>query len=516
MKFCSTSLASLSLLGLLAACGDLAAPTDPNKTPGGSSHPGAGNANGGSANQAGTGSGSTSSHGGNGSTSKGGNAGSGGVLQDDMLSLTSVDAHVVGRDGNAIRFTVSGTRPAAGVYSIAVGFEDGSGTPVVQFDSDFDAVPDSADGRVVFDAPVLTDTFTATATLTGVQDAAKLIKAKVALIDTADISTDPVEVTIGAQKLLALGDACDPKLVTDRCDVGQSCAGTPSKCSAGVAATLAEVKYLNGTTAAPTILVRGSDPDDDMGSFHVEFLDSNNKPVTVDPDTTPATSYDSPAASLSAAGTFFGLITPGLTLETLVPRVRITPLDSLGHTGQPLSANLMDMTRTSDGTFCDPRGFSGCMDGSVCASAGSPTSGKCAKGATARATACAAAPKLSPDAGVSSLAGRLSGGSLWEPPVGCTGPENVGRPEAAVALHLSQAVSTLTISTERPETHSDTVLYLVPGCGETAQADWCHDDDDGGFASKLVLSNVTPGDYTIIVEYGHIGDGEFGLSVDAQ
>lgn len=513
MKFCSTSLVSLSLLGLLAACGDLATPTDPN-TPGGTSHPGAS----GDGNPDNSNGGSTGSNAGTGSTSTGraGNAGSGGVQQDDMLSVTSIDAQVVGRDGNQIQFTVSGTRPASGVYSIAVSFEDGSGAPVVAFDSDFDAVPDSADGRIVFDTPVLTDTFTATATLSGIQDATKLVKAKVSLVDTADIFTNPVEVVIGTQKLLALGDACDPKLVTSRCDAGQSCSGTPSKCIAGVAATLAEVKYLTGTTAAPTILVRGTDPDDDMGSFHVEFLDTSNKPVTVDPDTTPATSYDSPAASLSSGGTFFGLITPGLTLETLVPRVRITPLDSLGHMGQPLSANLMDMTRANDGTFCDPRGFSGCMDGSVCASAGSPTSGKCAKGANARATACTAAPKLSPAAGVTSLAGRLSGGSLWEPPDGCTGPENVGRPEAAIALHLSSTASTLTISTERPETHTDTVLYLVPSCGATAQADWCHDDDDGGFASKLVLSNVAAGDYTIIVEYGHLGDGEFGVSVDAQ
>ena len=69
-----------------------------------------------------------------------------------MLSLTSADAHVVGRDGDAVRFTVKGTRPASGVYSIAVTFEDAQGMPVVEFDGNFDGELDTADGRIVFPA----------------------------------------------------------------------------------------------------------------------------------------------------------------------------------------------------------------------------------------------------------------------------------------------------------------------------------------------------------------------------
>jgi hypothetical protein len=524
MKAPSASLASLSLIGFLAACSELAAPVDPMSMAGthsggqASSHAGAsgtGNPGGGATAHGGTGSGNTGSHAGG--TSKAGNGGSGGSVDDILLSLTSVDAHVVGRDGDAVRFTVKGMRPASGVYSIAVTFEDDQGMPVVEFDGDFDGKLDTSDGRIVFDAPVSDDSFTATATLTGIKDAAKLVKAKVQLVAGSDALTDPMQASIDAQKVLKLGDACDPKLVNDRCDAGQSCSATTLVCIAGAPPALAEVKYFHATVpaAGPTLLLRGTDPDDDMGTFHVEFLDSNNKPVTVGVDD-PHDTYDSPALRLSSAGSFYSLILPGLTLETQVPKVRITPLDSLGHSGPLISASINSMVRAGDGATCDPRGFSGCFATSVCASGLSPISGKCTKGTTARAAACAAAPKLNPDAGITSLAGRLSGGSLWEPPASCTGPENTSRPEAAIALHLGSLANTLTITTLRPETHTDTVLSLMKGCADVADAKWCHDDDDGGFASTLTLTDVEPGEYTIIVEAGHFGDGEFGVSVDAK
>jgi hypothetical protein len=514
------SLASLTLLISLAACSDLAAPVDPMGQPPtggqGSSHAGASGTddpNGGTTAHGGKGSGNSHA----GSSARAGNAGSEGTIDDITLSLTSAEAHIIGRDGDAVRFTIEGTRPPSGVYSIAVSFEDAQGMPVIAFDGDFDGTLDSGEGRIVFDAPVSDDSFSATATLTGIENITKLSKAKVQLCDGTNTLTEAMDVTVAAQKVLKLGDSCDPKLVSNRCDAGQSCSASAMKCIAGVPPALAEVKYFHATIAAagPTLLVRGTDPDDDMGTFHVEFLDNNNKPVTVDPDN-PTDTYDSPPTRLSSEGTYYSLILPGLTLETAVPKVRVTPLDSLGHQGTPLSANINNMVRAGDGATCDPRGFSGCNTTSVCASGLSPISGKCTKGSTARAAACAAAPKLDPDAGITSLAGRLSGGSLWEPPGSCTGPENVSRPEAAIALHLGSVAHTLTITTERPETHTDTVLYLMKGCPDEGDAKWCHDDDDSGYASTLTLTDVAAGEYTIIVESGHFGDGEFGVSVDAK
>jgi hypothetical protein len=527
MKAPTASLVSLSLLGFLAACSDLATPVDPMSMAG--SHAGGqaahagnggnGNPNGGSSAHAGSGSGGTNAHAG--STGKsgngsGGNGGDAGSAEPSVLALTTVDAHVVGRDGDAVRFTVTGSQSDVGVSAIAVTFEDAQGMPVPMFDDAFDGMLEGTDGRIVFDAPLTADSFTATATLSGIKDTSKLIKAKVSLIDAADAQTDPIDVTIVAQTKLALGDACDAKNVKDRCDAGQSCTGTPTKCVVGVAPTLAEVKYLKAIPGGrdTIILARGTDPDDDMGGFHIELLNAANMPVTIDPDTSPTSTIDVASSKLSTLGSFFGFVEPS-NLETAVAKVRVTAIDSLNHQSVPVTASLAAVTQAGDGQTCDPRGFSGCLATSLCVAGLTPTTGKCTKIASAHAAACAAAPKLDPAAGVASVAGRLAGASLWEPPTGCNGMGKTGRPEAAVSLHLATLAKTLTITTKRPETAQDTVLYLIPGCGDSAELDWCN-DDEGTYASTLTLPNVAAGDYTIVVESGQVSGGTYGLAVTTE
>src|SRR3954471_23504610 len=126
------SLASLTLLISLAACSDLAAPVDPMGQPPsggqGSSHAGASGTDdphGGTNAHGGKGSGNSRA----GSSARAGNAGSEGTIDDITLSLTSAEAHIIGRDGDAVRFTIEGTRSPSGVYSIAVSFEDAQGMP---------------------------------------------------------------------------------------------------------------------------------------------------------------------------------------------------------------------------------------------------------------------------------------------------------------------------------------------------------------------------------------------------
>lgn len=537
MKAPTDSLVSLPLLtfAFLAACGNLAAPVDPMNAAGshtggqaaahaGSS--GSANSSGGSADHAGTSSGGSSDHAGgsgksgaaNANGGTGGNAGNAGSTADAGLSLTSADAQVIGRFGDSVRFTVAGTRPTSGVYSIAVSFEDAQGAPVNEFDSDFDGKLDSPAGHLVLDAPLTSDTFTATATLTGVADAATLAKAKVQLVDGTEQLSETIEATIGAQKLLMEGDACDTKDVTNRCDMGQSCSGSPSKCTAGVAPTLVEVKYLHSADPAnmvePTVLIRGTDPDDDMGSFHIEYLDANSMPVLLDGTDD---HLDTTATRLSSGGSFFFSMQPAYAAETSVAKIRVTALDSIAHTSQPMTVGISSLAQGASGASCDPRGFSGCVSGYLCVPGTTPTAGKCTKASSAQATACAASPKLDPAKGLSTFSGRITGPNLWLFPAGCTRPENAARPQATVALHLASAAQTLTVSTLRPETHTDTVLSMVKGCGDTIDLDWCHDDNDQGTTpGVLTLSNVAAGDYTVIIEFGQYGDGEFGLSVDAQ
>jgi len=507
----------VSLIGYAAACSSVGSAVDPN-APGNQAHAGRSSRAGNGSDNGDAGDNGSGATGGNSKPNGGsGNGGSAGFQGTGVLSLTKVEAHVIGRQGDAVRFTVTGTQPDAGVYSISVVFEDGSNAPVKVFDAAWDGSASSAEGRIAFDAPVKGIDFTATATATSLANVSKLANAKVRLIDGRDQASDEVEVEIVPQSQVALGDACDPKNIDDRCAVGQSCTGKPSVCTDGVAPTIAELKYLHG----PVILTRGTDPDDDVSLVHVEFLDANNKPVIIDSDLM-ITTFDYPAANAPLSGIFWEQQNPTAPVEKLVSRVRVTAIDSLGHQSAPSTANLSNVTRAGDGITCDPRGFIACIPDYVCApgpSGPSPVTGRCTKLKTARTAECTADAKLDPEKGITVTAGRIDGVSLWDPPAECTNPENLDFPEASVSLHLANAVSKLTVTTQRPETDVDTVLYLMPACAsDTSTALGCNDDgvDGGGYTSTITLSDVPAGDYTIVVEAGRPAGGSFGLSVTAE
>lgn len=511
----SRGLLLASLIAFAAACGDLGTPVDPDAGGGGQNKAGR-NSRAGTGNGEGDAGDGPGASGGSGARSGGsnGSAGNSGTTNGSgVLSLTNVEAHVIGRLGDTIRFTVTGTQPDAGVYSIAVTFEDEDSVPVKVFDGVWDGAASAADGRIPFDAPVKDTAFTATATTAPLPNIDKLVKAKVSLIDGRDRSTDEIEVEIMALKELELGDACDTSNLDNRCPMGQSCTGTPSKCTDGVAPSIAEVKYWRG----PTILTRGTDPDDDISLVHVEFLDSSNKPVIIDPDKM-TTTFDYPATNRSTGGIFFEQATPVANVEKIVSRVRVTAIDSLGHQSTPTTADLAYVTRAGDGITCDPRGFIACIQDYVCGPGISPTQGKCVKLKTARTTACAADARLDPEKGITTAAGRIDGASLWDPPPSCNNPESVNRPEATVSLHLANPVSQLTVTTQRPETSIDTVLYLMPACAtDTTTALGCNDDDmNGGYASSFTVKDVPAGDYTIVIESGQPAGGPFGVAVSVQ
>jgi hypothetical protein len=505
----------VSLIAFAAACSELATPVDPNAPGGASGHAGrhsragSGNGNESDAGEGNGASGGTAATGG-GNSSASGNAGTNG---GGVLSLTDAQAQVVGRRGDTVRFTVTGTQPNAGVHSIAVTFEDEAGAPIEVFDGAWDGAASAADGRIPFDAPIADSSFTATATTAVIPSIAKLAKAKLSLIDGRDQASKEIEVKIVPQKELALGDACDAENIDDRCPAGQSCSGTPSVCTDGVAPSIVEVKYLRG----PTILTRGIDPDDDLSIVHVEFLDASNKPVIIDPDSM-ITSFDYPVHNRSRAGVFFERETPAATVEKLVSRVRVTAVDSLGHQSTPTTANLSNVTRAGEGITCDPRGFIACIQDYVCGPGPSATAGRCVKLANARTSECTANAKLDPDNGITMAAGRIDGTSLWDPPAECSNPENVDFPEASVSLHLGSPVKQLTVSTQRPETSIDTVVYLMPACAsDTSTALGCNDDGvGGGYASSFTLNDVPAGDYTIVIEAGTLAGGPFGIAVSTR
>ncbi len=89
----------------------------------------------------------------------------------------------------------------------------------------------------------------------------------------------------------------------------------------------------------------------------------------------------------------------------------------------------------------------------------------------------------------------------------------MGRPEGLVRLHLATAVASLTISTAVEETNFDTVVYLLPGAGDTEDSPIDCNDDAAGSAGAITLHDLNAGDYTIVVDSKSMLGGQFGVKL---
>jgi hypothetical protein len=79
-------------------------------------------------------------------------------------------------------------------------------------------------------------------------------------------------------------------------------------------------------------------------------------------------------------------------------------------------------------------------------------------------------------------------------------------------------VASLTLTTDRPETQTDTILYVIANCGSLDPTILgCNDDSKAGNVTSIVhLSNVAAGDYYVIVDSLSDDGGPFGLIASTQ
>jgi hypothetical protein len=80
-------------------------------------------------------------------------------------------------------------------------------------------------------------------------------------------------------------------------------------------------------------------------------------------------------------------------------------------------------------------------------------------------------------------------------------------------LHLPAPVTSLTISTAVELTNFDTVIYLLPGAGDTEDSAIDCNDDTAGSAGAITVQDLAAGDYTIVVDSKSMTGGQFGVQV---
>jgi hypothetical protein len=493
---------------------DHATKTDPGDSVGGTGSSVGGRGSGGK----GSGTGSRAGNaGGAGNANHGGDAG---PPPTNSAPEVTIDAHATGRGGDDLTFTVAGTDAEGDVLFLAVRFQDASGQPVNVFDSHWDGLFDTAEDRLQFDSSLDgQDRFTGTVTLRGFATKfADAVKVVVHVEDAAGNSSGEQTLDIGTQEVRRSGDSCDPSIIADRCDPGLSCGGDPSACQAGTAPEVQQISYLRAPEG-PILLVDGLDADDDIATFHLELQSASGSPVKVDVDgdqIVDSSTWDLDAYGASSQGAFLFKNQFGLAFDSTAPKMLVTAIDGEGNKAEQKPLRIAAAPLKAHGASCDPRGFDTCPSADTCAPGIVGLENACNATTDTRAEHCRVGPELDPAAGVSTTFGRTQGSSVWDPPVGCSSPVAVRRPEAAVRLHLRVPAAHLKVTTALPETRFDTILYLLPACAPTPKNGVPCNDDTDGYTSTLTADDVAAGDYIIIVDSRPEAGGPFGLTVTVE
>ncbi|MGC4070681.1 MAG: hypothetical protein QM784_39620 [Polyangiaceae bacterium] len=498
------ALSGLLVLSTMLACS--AAPK--SKSSGGAGDDGEG----GKAQTSKGGSGAQGSSG-SGGTGSGGTSATTVVEISDKMTLKEASARIVGRIGDDLAVTVTGTSEVGLVASVGLGLRKGDASPVILFDSNYDGELDSGDGRVVPETLPTAKDFTTMVKLHGVAKYEDLTTVEVKLFDRDGKATEPVSVKIEKPTISVLGEACDPSFVTSRCRQGFSCVGEPATCEEGTKPTITRGAFQRGTEG-PFMRLRGVDPDEDVLFVRVDFLTDKNVPISLDLDgdeVPDATSFEVEVGIKNGSGGYVFVDEAGWGFEKLVPKVGLTAIDSRqNESTTEVYAITTRLTRQLNQT-CDLDGFDICADGTVCLPGRQAGSAFCTTYAQAQSNRCAVAPVWNVQSDPKRFTGVISGYSAWDPPDGCFGSTARGRPEAVVKVHVSSNLKRLTLSTAEPETQIDTGIVVLPSCSAAPEKMLGCNDDSQGFTSSVTMTDVTAGDYFVIVESVQSDGGSFAL-----
>lgn len=440
----------------------------------------------------------------------------------DAPVLSSVTAQVAGRTGRDLAFVIKGRDADKDIVSLWVRFQDANGNPVPALDTNRDGAADASEGPVTLGPQTPSGgSMTAKPVVRGIFAKGVTVgKVVVVLKDATNLSSAEKTATVAAQPVKTIGQTCDTNFLTNRCAPSLGCRGTSPTCQEGLAPTISRLAFYKGT-GGPTILVEGTEPEDDLDRIRFEFRNASNQSIAIDMDgdgTPDATSTELKATGEAVDGAFFLRMQAGEGLDLQVPKLVAIGVDEAEHAGAEKSALPIVTPVKNTGQACDVRGFDVCKADAVCSPGILGEANKCASAATLRTNQCRDAPVLVPTPAGATVIGVAEGASFWDSPAGCSTNDPKGRPEGIVTVRLAQDASRLTLTTARPSTGFDTTLYVLPGCPAThAEALGCSDDaPSANGASTLVLTDVPAGDYTVVVDSFDFNGGVFELQATLE
>lgn len=289
----------------------------------------------------------------------------------------------------------------------------------------------------------------------------------------------------------------------------------PDAKTGGAPLRIVDLAYQLVPGTGPRVLVRGTRPTGTPFMLHVELLDAHGRPAAIDAgDGAPEPSVLDLEGPENVADGFFVEIQSAVGVERFVRSVAVTPRDASGRAGERRHVAIAPVISRAENESCDAQGFDLCAAELACAPGivGGPN--KCVRAAALRARRCAEAPALEVG-GSTRLEGLALGASSWDPPDGCASAERRGRPEGIARLHVSALTPTLTLSTGGATTDFDTVVYVLPDCGATSAFALACNDDAPPPTSTVVLHDVAPGDYIVVVDSLAREGGSFTLHATA-
>jgi hypothetical protein len=420
----------------------------------------------------------------------------------------------VGRFGGDLRIDVEGMAFGSSATSLRVQLFYSDGKAVPLSDLDGDGKPDVGAVEFPLSAAIPTAGGKAFVLLSGVMAAnPETARVEVTWVDNKGVGSNTGAATLGVQPVKNVNELCDATYLEDRCADGYGCKGTnPTVCKAGEAPTIATQSGYFADELGARVLVIAQDPDDDVSSYVLRFLDGSNNPVNVidnDGNGTPeASTIENEIKAIGQGGSVFFATSLSENAASLSAKVEVTVKDRGGLTSPAKVLTKVAAPVRNRGQSCDTRQFDRCAASNVCSATGTATTGTCAATDAARTAACKAALVLAPVDGMASVRGTIGNPSLWDVPTGgCSVNDPVNRPEALVKFTLAQKANKVTLSTNYPYTSFDTTLYLLSSCSAAPLVAWCNDDrplsippEPHTERAALVLTNLAAGEYFLVVD----------------